>query len=137
MSISGKMSVGIRVMVTTPRIAMSMAITTNVYGRRSASRTIHMICGFPRGLSVQAGCREKNRGFPAERGAGPRSRLSAGRTRCKDSDTMAKVGRVGSRRPQVAKPRAGASDEFAQLRRLRELRGLLPALAEVLDLRKI
>ena len=42
MSTSGKMSVGIRRMATTPRSAISIAITTNVYGRRSASRTIHI-----------------------------------------------------------------------------------------------
>src|SRR6185312_5552909 len=43
MSISGKMSVGIfqRIM-TTPRMAISIAITTKVYGLRKASRTIHM-----------------------------------------------------------------------------------------------
>ena len=32
---------------TTPRIAMSIAITMNVYGRRSASRTIHTAGGPP------------------------------------------------------------------------------------------
>src|SRR5262245_59340926 len=42
MSISGKMSVGIRRMVTPPRMMTSIAATTKVYGRRRASRTIHM-----------------------------------------------------------------------------------------------
>src|SRR5215475_9886305 len=39
----GKMSVGVRRMVSPPRMAMSIAITAKVYGRRSASRTIHML----------------------------------------------------------------------------------------------
>jgi hypothetical protein len=39
---SGKMSTGMRAIVTTPSTRMSNATTTNVYGRRSASRTIHM-----------------------------------------------------------------------------------------------
>ncbi len=42
MSMSGKMSVGIRRMVATPRMAMSIDITTKVYGRLSAIRTIHI-----------------------------------------------------------------------------------------------
>src|SRR4051812_36283640 len=42
MSMSGKMSVGIRRIVATPRMTMSIDITTKVYGRRSARRTIHM-----------------------------------------------------------------------------------------------
>ncbi len=41
MSTSGKMSVGIRWDVSTPSTTMSRATTTNVYGRRSASLTIH------------------------------------------------------------------------------------------------
>src|SRR5262249_55936205 len=39
----GKMSVGVRRIVSPPRMAMSIAITAKVYGRRSASRTIHML----------------------------------------------------------------------------------------------
>jgi len=42
MSMFGKMSVGIERMLYTPRIKMSSANTTNVYGRRSARRTIHI-----------------------------------------------------------------------------------------------
>jgi len=42
MSTLGKMSVGVRRIVTTPMIITSMAATTNVYGRRRARRTIHM-----------------------------------------------------------------------------------------------
>src|SRR6267143_5704127 len=42
MSISGKMSVGVFLMDATPSNKMSSAITTNVYGRRSASLTIHI-----------------------------------------------------------------------------------------------
>src|SRR6266576_7262365 len=38
----GKMSVAIRVIVTIPMSTIRMAITVKVYGRRSASRTIHM-----------------------------------------------------------------------------------------------
>ena len=36
------MSTGIVAIDTPPRMAMSTAMTTNVYGRRSASLTIHM-----------------------------------------------------------------------------------------------
>src|SRR5262249_2221513 len=39
----GKMSVGVPSIVSPPRMAMSIAITAKVYGRRSASRTIHML----------------------------------------------------------------------------------------------
>src|SRR5258708_39403980 len=42
MSISGSMSVAMLARVTPPMITMSMASTTNVYGRFSAVRTIHM-----------------------------------------------------------------------------------------------
>src|SRR5271155_2469943 len=45
MSMSGKMSVGIRKIVTTPGMTMSIDITTNVYGRLSAMRTSHIIDG--------------------------------------------------------------------------------------------
>ncbi len=37
------MSTGIVTIATPPRIAMRSAMTTNVYGRRSASLTIHMM----------------------------------------------------------------------------------------------
>ena len=43
MSMLGKMSVGVRRMAATPSITMSSAITMNVYGRRRASLTIHML----------------------------------------------------------------------------------------------
>ncbi len=39
---AGKMSTGVRKIVNTPRRTMSNAPITNVYGRRKASRTIHM-----------------------------------------------------------------------------------------------
>jgi len=42
-SIFGKMSTDIVMMDNTPMTAMSSDITTNVYGRLSASRTIHII----------------------------------------------------------------------------------------------
>ena len=42
MLMAGKMSTVMVTMDTTPRTAMSRAGTTNVYGRRRASRTIHM-----------------------------------------------------------------------------------------------
>src|SRR5579863_2033129 len=42
MSMSGKMSVGMRAIVSTPKSTMRSAITTNVYGRRRAMRTSHM-----------------------------------------------------------------------------------------------
>jgi hypothetical protein len=38
------MSVGIFKIEKTPAMTISIAITTNVYGRRSARRTIHMVC---------------------------------------------------------------------------------------------
>src|SRR5262245_39242561 len=42
MSMSGKMSTGIRTSVTAPMMTISIDITTNVYGRFSAMRTSHM-----------------------------------------------------------------------------------------------
>src|SRR5690349_16468873 len=42
MSTSGKMSVGVQTIISTPRIATSIDATTNVYGRRRARRTIHI-----------------------------------------------------------------------------------------------
>src|SRR4029077_15135317 len=42
MSISGKISVGVFLIDTTPSSNIKSAITTNVYGRRSASLTIHI-----------------------------------------------------------------------------------------------
>src|SRR6266849_2332855 len=39
----GKMSVGVRKIESVPRIKIRMASTTNVYGRLSATLTIHMI----------------------------------------------------------------------------------------------
>src|SRR5689334_6376894 len=42
MLISGKMSMGVRAIVSTPPMAMSIAMTMKVYGRRRARRTIHM-----------------------------------------------------------------------------------------------
>ncbi len=42
MSISGKTSAGMRTMEITPSNKIASAITTNVYGRRSASLTIHI-----------------------------------------------------------------------------------------------
>ena len=42
MSIVGKMSVGILRIDSTPPMTMSIAITTNVYGRRSAIRISHI-----------------------------------------------------------------------------------------------
>src|SRR5229473_557104 len=42
MLISGKISTGVRKMVMGVRMMMSSAITTNVYGRRSANATIHI-----------------------------------------------------------------------------------------------
>src|ERR1700730_16364258 len=41
-SMFGKMSVGIVTIDRSPSTAISSATTTNVYGRRRASRTIHM-----------------------------------------------------------------------------------------------
>src|SRR5260370_39076940 len=42
MLIFGKMSVGVRTIASPPMIRMSMDTTTNVYGRLSASLTIHI-----------------------------------------------------------------------------------------------
>ena len=41
-SISGKISVGMRKMASTPRIRISSHMIRNVYGRRRANWTIHM-----------------------------------------------------------------------------------------------
>src|SRR6267143_158519 len=49
----GKMSVGVRKIESVPRIKMRIANTTNVYGRFSATLTIHMI-GYPQS-SVRRG----------------------------------------------------------------------------------
>jgi|SRR5260370_19460887 hypothetical protein len=38
----GKISVGVRTIASIPIMRISMAITTKVYGRRNASRTIHI-----------------------------------------------------------------------------------------------
>ncbi len=46
MLIYGKMSIGMETIETTPRTAISSARTTKVYGRRSASRTIHIFVRF-------------------------------------------------------------------------------------------
>jgi hypothetical protein len=42
MSMLGKISVGVRSIASGPTIKINTARTTNVYGRRSASLTIHM-----------------------------------------------------------------------------------------------
>src|ERR1700680_1028721 len=41
-SMVGKISVGVRTIASPPKIKMSMDATTNVWGRRNASRTIHI-----------------------------------------------------------------------------------------------
>src|SRR5262245_1444907 len=58
------MSVGMRKIAVTPVMAMSIAITTNVYGRRSASLTIHMVDYFLFESAFNAGrdCRRDNLG---------------------------------------------------------------------------
>ena len=45
MRILGKMSVGVRQIANTPKSVITMASTMKVYGRRSASLTIHMSPG--------------------------------------------------------------------------------------------
>ena len=50
MSIYGKMSTGMLMIALAPRMAISTAITTKVYGRRRANRTIH-IC-YPLGRAL-------------------------------------------------------------------------------------
>src|SRR6058998_1629872 len=47
MLISGKMSIGMETTETTPRTAINSARTTKVFGRRSASRTIHIYVDRP------------------------------------------------------------------------------------------
>src|SRR5207245_4160876 len=47
MSISGKISVGVVTIAEIPSNRIARPITTKVYGRRSASRTIHMRPGPP------------------------------------------------------------------------------------------
>src|SRR2546429_5277266 len=48
MLIAGKMSIGMERIETTPRTGINSARTTKVYGRRSASRTIHICVRFGR-----------------------------------------------------------------------------------------
>src|ERR1700691_1422165 len=48
MSIFGKMSTGVRTIDTTPRIRIRIEATIKVYGRRNASRTIHMCSALQR-----------------------------------------------------------------------------------------
>src|SRR6266404_5001063 len=43
MSTTGKISTGVRTIDSKPRIRISIDITMNVYGRLSASRTIHIL----------------------------------------------------------------------------------------------
>src|SRR5262249_40839166 len=43
MLMSGKISVGVRAIVSAPRMPMRSASTVKVYGRRRARRTIHML----------------------------------------------------------------------------------------------
>src|SRR5579862_23835 len=54
MSMFGKMSVGVCWIIAKPRITISKATTTNVYGRLSASLTIH-ISSSPTGLEDSDG----------------------------------------------------------------------------------
>src|SRR6202035_4099404 len=106
MSMSGKMSVGIRAMVPPPRMTMSIDITTNVYGRFSAIRTSHIIGGlyFPPG--ERFGCRDRRYGYQKVRlggrekkrvlrhGGGPVRRIVVHHGRCRSSGT-----RVTCRKP--------------------------------------
>src|SRR5260370_34523014 len=46
------MSTGIVMTAVPPTMAMRMAITTNVYGRRRARRTIHMVVLYPKARSI-------------------------------------------------------------------------------------
>src|SRR5688572_3163554 len=46
MSISGKISFGVRKMDRSPRTTIRTDITTKVYGRRRARRTIHICVGW-------------------------------------------------------------------------------------------
>ena len=55
MSMFGKMSVGVRRITSGPMISISSDSTTNVYGRRSASLTIHIDFACPSVFSVSAG----------------------------------------------------------------------------------
>src|SRR2546428_9183702 len=55
MLMEGKMSTVMVTMAATPRTAIKRAMTTNVYGRRSASRTIHIcVC------VLEPDCHRKN-----------------------------------------------------------------------------
>src|SRR4029077_17819818 len=59
MSILGKMSVGVRTIASAPRMKIRIANTAIVYGRLSASLTIHIsyVSVFPSGASRTAFCR--------------------------------------------------------------------------------
>src|SRR5438876_9207919 len=56
--IAGKMSIGMETTETIPSTAINSARTTNVYGRRSASRTIHIYVRF---LMVRIGLKSRVR----------------------------------------------------------------------------
>src|SRR2546430_6529721 len=58
MLIAGKMSIGMETTETIPSTAINSARTTNVYGRRSASRTIHIYVRF---LMVRIGLKSRVR----------------------------------------------------------------------------
>src|SRR3982074_1191185 len=63
----GKVSVGVRSADTTPKIMISIAMTTNVYGRRSASLTMPIIVASwshrsPRGEPGRAGEHKRRHG---------------------------------------------------------------------------
>src|SRR5258705_13343095 len=55
MSTTGKMSTGVRKIDSTPRIRINIDITINVYGRRNANRTIHIL-GLNLSLSKGRSC---------------------------------------------------------------------------------
>lgn len=60
MSMFGKISVGMRMTASGPRMKSSTASTMKVYGRRSASLTIHMV--FFLTMAFAGGCPGAGRG---------------------------------------------------------------------------
>src|SRR6266849_2828931 len=80
MSIFGKMSVGVRTIASAPRMKIRIANTAIVYGRLSASLTIHIRCVsvFPSGASRTAFGESPLRPVPWSLGVQSRDHLRCG-----------------------------------------------------------
>src|SRR5207247_1530010 len=100
MLISGKMSTGVRAMVSTPPMAISIAITMNVYGRRRARRTIHIAQPMSLPFARFAALRRRLRSQPPCR---RELESSATRKPCAHGTLLDEGGPLGGR-PRVCVP---------------------------------